>query len=256
MFPASLKQWRNEKRPSRALGTGVWFNLRSKNPDWYIVPECIKQWVEYNSLCEYSVWYLRTVRPSIFYRSKNCRRSFQNVSNNMPLFLTLTFVGRTGKDELLDTAMALHDAAMKDEYFVKRKLAPNVDFWWASSWILQHLELIVLFAGGTRRMNADWMYSNCLDKVVSYIALWVRYWRLFFIEWCSLLVSGFPLDFFPVLFAVPRVVGWLAHWRQMMLQEGKYVVLYPWQSLIFGLGGVKIWRPRQVRAPSLRLHCC
>lgn len=39
------------------------------------------------------------------------------------------------------------------------------------------------------------------------------------------------MDFFPVLFAVPRVVGWLAHWRQMMLQEG----------------GVKIWRPRQVR---------
>ena len=35
----------------------------------------------------------------------------------------------TGRDELLDTAMALHDAAMKDEYFVKRKLAPNVDFW-------------------------------------------------------------------------------------------------------------------------------
>ncbi|KAI0288018.1 citrate synthase-like protein [Russula brevipes] len=45
---------------------------------------------------------------------------------------------------------------------------------------------------------------------------------------------GFPLDFFPVLFAVPRVVGWLAHWRQMMLQEG----------------GVKIWRPRQVYVGS------
>lgn len=29
--------------------------------------------------------------------------------------------------------------------------------------------------------------------------------------------SGFPLDFFPVLFAVPRVVGWLAHWRQVLL---------------------------------------
>lgn len=27
--------------------------------------------------------------------------------------------------------MALHDAAMKDEYFIKRKLAPNVDFWYA-----------------------------------------------------------------------------------------------------------------------------
>ncbi|KAJ7285087.1 peroxysomal citrate synthase [Mycena rebaudengoi] len=84
----------------------------------------------------------------------------------------------TGKDELLETAMALHDAAMKDEYFIKRKLAPNVDF-------------------------------------------------------CSGLIyraMGFPMDYFPVLFAVPRVVGWLAHWRQMMLQTG----------------GVKIWRPRQI----------
>jgi len=35
----------------------------------------------------------------------------------------------TGPDPLLDTAMALHDAAMKDEYFVSRKLGPNVDFW-------------------------------------------------------------------------------------------------------------------------------
>ncbi|KAI0783659.1 peroxysomal citrate synthase [Abortiporus biennis] len=90
----------------------------------------------------------------------------------------------TGRDELLETAMALHDAAMKDEYFVKRKLAPNVDF-------------------------------------------------------CSGLIyraMGFPLDFFPVLFAVPRVVGWLAHWRQMMLQEG----------------GVKIWRPRQVYIGSTK----
>lgn len=41
---------------------------------------------------------------------------------------------------------------------------------------------------------------------------------------------GFPLDFYPVLFAVPRCVGWLAHWRQQMLQPG----------------GVKIWRPRQI----------
>ncbi|TFK49950.1 peroxysomal citrate synthase [Heliocybe sulcata] len=88
----------------------------------------------------------------------------------------------TGTDELLQTAMALHDAAMKDEYFTKRRLYPNVDF-------------------------------------------------------CSGLIyraMGFPMDFFPVLFAVPRVVGWLAHWRQMMLQEG----------------GVKIWRPRQIYVGS------
>ncbi|CAK5269369.1 unnamed protein product [Mycena citricolor] len=69
----------------------------------------------------------------------------------------------TGKDELLQTAMALHDAAMKDEYFIKRKLAPNVDF--------------------------------CCSGLI-YRAM------------------GFPNDYFPVLFAVPRVVGWLAHWRQ------------------------------------------
>jgi len=88
----------------------------------------------------------------------------------------------TGKDELLETAMALHDAAIKDEYFVRRRLAPNVDFW-----------------------------SGLIYRAM-----------------------GFPLDFFPVLFAVPRVVGWLAHWRQMMLQEG----------------GVKIWRPRQIYVGS------
>ncbi|KAH7159587.1 peroxysomal citrate synthase [Dactylonectria estremocensis] len=41
---------------------------------------------------------------------------------------------------------------------------------------------------------------------------------------------GFPLDFYPVLFAVPRCVGWLAHWRQQMLNPS----------------GVKIWRPRQL----------
>ena len=32
--------------------------------------------------------------------------------------------------------MALHDAAIKDEYFVKRRLAPNVDFWYVSPFVL------------------------------------------------------------------------------------------------------------------------
>ncbi|BGP53486.1 hypothetical protein JCM8202v2_001045 [Rhodotorula sphaerocarpa] len=83
----------------------------------------------------------------------------------------------TGRDPLLDTALALRDAALADDYFISRHLAPNVDF----------------FSG------------------LIYRAL------------------GFPTPFFPVLFAVPRVVGWLAHWRQMMLS-----------------GNVKIWRPRQI----------
>ena len=34
-------------------------------------------------------------------------------------------------------------------------------------------------------------------------------------------VIGFPLDFFPVLFAVPRVVGWLAHWRQVRVGRAR-----------------------------------
>ncbi|GAA5973320.1 hypothetical protein JCM11641_003071 [Rhodosporidiobolus odoratus] len=84
----------------------------------------------------------------------------------------------TGKDELLDTALALRDAALNDDYFVSRRLYPNVDF-----------------------------FSGLIYRSL-----------------------GFPLDFFPVLFAVPRVIGWLSHWRQLMLQKG----------------GVKIWRPRQV----------
>lgn len=58
----------------------------------------------------------------------------------------------TGKDELLETAMRLHDVAMNDEYFIKRKLAPNVDFWCVSL----SLFLIALshhhrrFTGGTQ----------------------------------------------------------------------------------------------------------
>lgn len=47
---------------------------------------------------------------------------------------------------------------------------------------------------------------------------------------------GFPTDFFPVLFAIPRVVGWLAHWREQLLSDDN-----------------KIWRPRQVYiGPSRR----
>lgn len=42
---------------------------------------------------------------------------------------------------------------------------------------------------------------------------------------------GFPTDFFPLLFAIPRIAGWLAHWREMLVSDS--------QTL-------RIWRPRQV----------
>lgn len=51
------------------------------------------------------------------------------------------------------------------------------------------------------------------------------------------LAMGFPTDFFPVLFAIPRVVGWLAHWKESMEEQP----------------APKIWRPRQLYVgPSTR----
>ncbi len=67
------------------------------------------------------------------------------------------------KDELLDLAKALEEVALQDEYFVERKLYPNVDF-----------------------------YSGLIYRAM-----------------------GFPTDMFPVLFAIGRLPGWIAHWKEM-----------------------------------------
>jgi citrate synthase len=83
----------------------------------------------------------------------------------------------TGKDKLLDVALELERIALDDEYFVKRKLYPNVDF-----------------------------YSGIIYKAM-----------------------GFPVEMFPVLFAIPRTVGWISQWEEMLLD-----------------GDQKIARPRQI----------
>ena len=83
----------------------------------------------------------------------------------------------TGKDPLLDIALELERIALEDEYFVKRKLYPNVDF-----------------------------YSGIIYQAMS-----------------------FPVDMFPVLFAIPRTSGWLAQWAEMLDDSDQ-----------------KIARPRQV----------
>ncbi len=70
----------------------------------------------------------------------------------------------TGKDPLLDIALELERIALEDEYFVKRKLYPNVDF-----------------------------YSGIIYQAMR-----------------------FPVDMFPVLFAIPRTSGWLAQWGEML----------------------------------------
>ena len=83
-----------------------------------------------------------------------------------------------GKDDpLLQLANELESAALADEYFAKRRLYPNVDF-----------------------------YSGFLYRAL-----------------------GFPTDMFTVLFAIGRLPGWLAHWREMA-----------------GNPNSRIFRPRQV----------
>ncbi len=68
------------------------------------------------------------------------------------------------KDPLLDIAKELEEAALKDSYFVERKLYPNVDF-----------------------------YSGIIYRAL-----------------------GFPTNMFTVLFAIGRLPGWIAHWKEMM----------------------------------------
>ena len=75
----------------------------------------------------------------------------------------------TGKNPLLDIALKLEEIALSDEYFIARKLYPNVDF-----------------------------YSGLIYQAM-----------------------GFPLEMFPVLFAIPRTSGWLAHWQEMLDQDSK-----------------------------------
>ena len=66
------------------------------------------------------------------------------------------------KDQLFDIAQELEDVALTDDYFIERKLYPNVDF-----------------------------YSGLIYRAM-----------------------GFPTNMFPVLFAIGRLPGWIAHWKE------------------------------------------
>jgi citrate synthase len=75
----------------------------------------------------------------------------------------------TGKNPLLDIALKLEEVALSDEYFISRKLYPNVDF-----------------------------YSGLIYEAM-----------------------GFPTEMFTVLFAIPRVSGWLTHWQELLEDNSK-----------------------------------
>ncbi|MBF5043971.1 citrate synthase [Aggregicoccus sp. 17bor-14] len=89
----------------------------------------------------------------------------------------------TGKNPLLEIAVELERIALQDEYFVKRKLYPNVDF-----------------------------YSGLIYEAM-----------------------GFQAEMFPVLFAIPRTVGWVSQWEEMVKDPEQ-----------------KIARPRQVYTGAKR----
>jgi citrate synthase len=83
----------------------------------------------------------------------------------------------TGRNRLLDIALELERIALEDEYFISRKLYPNVDF-----------------------------YSGIIYQAM-----------------------GLPEAMFPVMFAIPRTVGWLTQWQEMITDPEQ-----------------KIARPRQI----------
>lgn len=103
-------------------------------------------------------------------------------------------------------AVALEKAALSDDYFVKRKLYPNVDF---------YSGLIYRWADIFFGKNVKFLYWA--DKLI------IR-------------AMGFPAEFFTVLFAIPRMAGYLAHWRESLDDPD-----------------TKIMRPAQVRFVALLL---
>jgi len=80
-------------------------------------------------------------------------------------------------DPLVDLAKNIEETALKDDFFVSRKLYPNVDF-----------------------------YSGIIYRAM-----------------------GIPTNMFTVMFALGRIPGWIAHWREMHMSKGE-----------------KLHRPRQV----------
>ena len=94
-------------------------------------------------------------------------------------------LGKFGKnDPLLEIAVRLEGEALRDEFFISRKLYPNVDF-----------------------------YSGIIYKAL-----------------------GIPTNMFPVMFAIARLPGWIAHWKEM--RESK---------------PARIGRPRQIYIGSKKI---
>src|SRR5262245_54822277 len=89
------------------------------------------------------------------------------------------------KDPLLDLAKEIEAVALREDYFISKKLYPNVDF-----------------------------YSGILYRAM-----------------------GFPTNMFTVMFAIGRLPGWIAHWKEMVQDPS-----------------TKIGRPRQIYTGETMRH--
>jgi citrate synthase len=107
-------------------------------------------------------------------RAKIIKRACDEVLNKLGI-----------KDPMLDMAKELEETALKDPYFVERKLYPNVDF-----------------------------YSGIIYRAL-----------------------GIPTAMFTVMFALGRLPGWIAHWKEMIEEPG-----------------TKIARPRQIYTGPTETH--
>ncbi len=106
-------------------------------------------------------------------RSKILKASMDKVLNKLGIH-----------DPLVDLAKDIEEAALSDDYFISRKLYPNVDF-----------------------------YSGIIYRAI-----------------------GIPTNMFTVMFALGRMPGWIAHWRELRMNKGE-----------------KIHRPRQIyMGPNMR----
>ncbi|MDO5699530.1 MAG: citrate synthase [Dermatophilus congolensis] len=95
-------------------------------------------------------------------------------------------------DPLLDLAQELAEAALSDDFFIERKLYPNVDF-----------------------------YSGIILRAI-----------------------GIPLDMFTVMFAIGRMPGWIANWKEIH-DDPKGRIYRPRQVYVGNT--ITDWQPREQR---------
>jgi citrate synthase len=112
-------------------------------------------------------------------------KNFDPRANIIKEMANLILTKHHTSDPLLEIAMELEETALSDDFFIERKLYPNVDF-----------------------------YSGLLYKAMD-----------------------IPISLFTVMFAIGRLPGWIAHWKEMMDAEDR-----------------KIGRPRQIYIGPTERH--